>query len=308
MNPITVKKIGYTLILTLNLTFLFLIGFSIPFMESNGKYLMGIILIPLLIVIGYIIVDRFHFILRKTDDLNNKSKENKNESYQKTHLKKDKHIQKKIDKLILKLDEKYYIFSIKSITILLIGSPLLFYFFYIFFHTDANNWLEEIATKQTVFILNIIFDIKSQVVFSSEEEIPWMILILQKENIFFITRACTAVHAFSIFGAIIILIPHSQNQATREDIIWRKTKALTFSIIAIYILNILRLILLIYLNYIGIPLEPIHMALNYLSGIVGALIFMILLYKWTPEFYVSIYYMYRLIIQKINLKALFKNN
>lgn len=308
MNPITVKKLGYTSILTLNLIFLFLIVFSIPFMESNGKYLMGIILIPLLIILGYIVVDRYHFILRKTDDLKKKRKQNKNESYQKTHLKKDKHKQKKNNGLILKLDEQYYIFSKKSIIILLIGSPLLFYFFYIFFHTETNNWLEEIATKQTVFILNVIFDIKSQVLFSPEEEIPWMILILQKNNIFYITRACTAVHAYSIFGAIIILIPHSQNQATREDIIWRKTKALTISIIAIYILNILRLILLIYLDYIEIPLEPIHMALNYLSGIVGALIFMILLYKWTPEFYVSIYYMYRLIIQKINLKALFKNN
>ena len=59
---------------------------------------------------------------------------------------------------IIEFGENKYIFTTRSIIIALIGAPLLSYAIYYFFDWQANYWLHEIVVKQTVFFLNLLFN------------------------------------------------------------------------------------------------------------------------------------------------------
>ena len=59
--------------LTINLLFAFVIGLTIPMLESESFINFGIIMIPLLIILNYIILDRFHFYLKHTNERNDKN-------------------------------------------------------------------------------------------------------------------------------------------------------------------------------------------------------------------------------------------
>ncbi len=77
MKQLKSKKIIVWLMLTINLLFAFIIGLTIPLLESENYYNLGFIMIPLLIILNYIIVDRFHYYLKHTnnngEDLNAKA-------------------------------------------------------------------------------------------------------------------------------------------------------------------------------------------------------------------------------------------
>jgi len=68
MNPLTLKKILIWSMLSINLIFAFVIGLTIPLLESKSFYNLGFIMIPLLIILNYIILDRFHYFVRHTND------------------------------------------------------------------------------------------------------------------------------------------------------------------------------------------------------------------------------------------------
>lgn len=53
--------------LTLNLLFAFIIGLSIPLLQSESFFNLGFVMIPLLIILNYIILDRFHYYLKHTN-------------------------------------------------------------------------------------------------------------------------------------------------------------------------------------------------------------------------------------------------
>jgi len=57
--------------------------------------------------------------------------------------------------------------------------------------------------------------------------------------------------------------------------------------------------MLIYLDYIGKPWSIVHDLINDFSGIIAAVIIFIILYRWMPEFFLSIYYIYPAIRAKI---------
>ncbi|HDZ19213.1 hypothetical protein LCGC14_1734550 [marine sediment metagenome] len=61
MKPLTSKKFIIWVLLTLNLLFAFVIGFTIPLLQSDSFYNLGFIMIPLLIILNYVILDRFHY-------------------------------------------------------------------------------------------------------------------------------------------------------------------------------------------------------------------------------------------------------
>ena len=54
--------------LTVNLLFAFFIGLSIPFLQSESYLNLGFIMIPLLVILNYIIIDRFHYYLKHTNE------------------------------------------------------------------------------------------------------------------------------------------------------------------------------------------------------------------------------------------------
>ena len=74
MKKFTLKKIVIWGLLTINLLFAFFIGLTIPLLQSASFLNLGYIMIPLLIILNYIILDRFHYYLRHTND----EEENKN--------------------------------------------------------------------------------------------------------------------------------------------------------------------------------------------------------------------------------------
>jgi len=68
MEQITLKKLYFWILLTINLLFAFIIGFTIPILETRNSYIFGFVMIPLLIILNYIIVDRFQFIIGQLND------------------------------------------------------------------------------------------------------------------------------------------------------------------------------------------------------------------------------------------------
>ena len=64
----------------------------------------------------------------------------------------------KIKKPIIEYNERKYIFSIRSLIIFAVGAPILSYLTYLFFDLRINFWLHEIVVKQTVYFLNLFFN------------------------------------------------------------------------------------------------------------------------------------------------------
>jgi len=204
----------------------------------------------------------------------------------------------KNEKPILQFNGKKYVFSSKSIIFFLFCGPVISISLYMFLNMRSNYWLQEIITKQAVFLLNNLFNMNSLVSFNPKEKWPWKIFIPQTNSTLSIGTMCAAGHIFSIMIGLIICIPHSQDSITRKDTVWRKTKTLIFLIGIIYLLNLLRIILVIILSDFGFLLESLHSFSNYISAIIAAFIFFLFLYKWIPEFFISIYYLYPLFTNK----------
>ena len=193
-----------------------------------------------------------------------------------------------------------YRFSNTQLIALFVGSPLLAIVIYYFLTLKINYWIYELTTIQIVFILNTMLLMNSHVIIDPEHNIfPNIFMPNHPFNgNYSITPSCIAAHIFCIMIGIIIFIPASKDSLSRKDFIWRKIKSLIVSVIGIYILNIFRISFLLFFNFNGIPFEFIHESLFFLSAIIGALFFVILLKKWLPEIYISIYYLYRLISLK----------
>ena len=278
------KKILIWIYLSFNLLFAFIMGLLIPFMESKARYNMGYVMIPLLLILNYVIVDRFHFYLNiaNNEDLFSQSNRNK---------------EKIKGKPVIEFGENKYIFTPRSIIIALIGAPILSYAIYFFFDTRANYWLHEIVVKQTVYFLNLLFNMGAEAEYEPVGFYHWRFSIPDKGSIYFQTF-CTGVQAICVFAGIIVFIPHSLDQKTNRDIIWRKTKALIMSSVIFYIVNIIRMVIQIYLYSIGYRWEDIHYSISAASSFIAAII-ILLLHKWIPEFIISIIYAGSLVDKKI---------
>lgn len=285
------KKLSIWLMLTINLLFAFIIGATIPLMETKltTRYNMALLMIPLLIILNYIIIDRFHYYLRHARDTELNENSLKNED-----------IEGKIDSPIIEFEGKKYYFYIRSIVILAIGAPLLSYIVYLFFDTEMNYWLHEIVVKQTVFFLNLLFDMDAKAAYSPGSTYPWRFIIPDRGPIDFETF-CTGIQAICVFAGIIICTPHSRDRKTNEDIIWRKTKSLIISSIIFYVVNIIRMIIQLYLFYLGYAWIDIHYSISAASSFIAAII-VLLMHKWIPEFIISIIYTGTLISNKLKEK------
>lgn len=279
------KKFGIYLFHSLNLLFTVIIGFSIPLMESDFKNNTGIVMIPLLLILGIIITDKY-------------DKDIKNIQY-------DQELEegKLHGSPVIEFEDKKYIFSVSSLLILAVGTPLLAYGIYFFFDTEAQFWLHEIVVKQTVYFLNLFFNMDVSASYAPVGKYHWSFDFVGNINgdplgsIFFETF-CTGIQAICIFVGLIICTPHSRDKNTNKDIIWRKAKALIVSSVIFYIVNIIRMLIQIELYYLGYPWDSIHVSISAASSFIAAII-ILLLHKWIPEFIISIIYTGTLISNKI---------
>ena len=283
------KKIGVLLLHFFNLLFSVVIGFSISLMESTSKYNFGIVMIPLLLVLSYIITDKYKY----------------DETVQDVRHDQELEEGKKSNKPVIEFENKKYIFSINSLVILVVGTPILAYLIYLFFDTEPQYWLHEIVVKQTIYFLNLFFNMGVSANYSPTGTHHWSFAFIGNTagdplgSISFETF-CTGVQAICVFAGIIICTPHSQDKETNKDIIWRKTKSLIISSLIFYVVNIIRMIIQIELYYLGYPWDSIHVSISAASSFVAAII-ILLLHKWIPEFIISIIYIGTLLSKRFKL-------
>ncbi len=281
------KKIGVVLLHFFNLLFSVVIGLSISFMESTSKNNFGLVMMPLLVVLSYVITDKYDKTVkdvRYEQELEEGTKSNKP---------------------VIEFENKKYIFSINSLVIFAIGTPILAYLIYLFFDTETQYWLHEIVVKQTIYLLNLFFDMGVSASYSPTGTHHWSFDFIGNVagdplgSISFETF-CTGVQAICVFAGLIICTPHSQDKETNKDIIWRKTKSLIISSLIFYVVNIIRMLIQIELYYLGYPWDSIHVSISAASSFVAAII-ILLLHKWIPEFIISIIYIGTLFSKRFKL-------
>ena len=278
-------KIGLLITHSLNLLFAIIIGFSISVMESDFKNNFGIVMIPLLLIFSLVITDKYD---RDAKNLNNVQEENPKE---------------KSTRPVIEFENKKYVFSLNSLIILGVGTPLLALGIYFFFDVEAQFWLHEVVVKQTIYFLNLFFDMDVSTSFVPSGKYHWSFNFVGNidgdplSSIFFETF-CTGIQAICVFAGLIICTPHSQDRDTNKDIIWRKAKALIVSSIIFYVVNVIRMLIQIELYYLGYPWDSIHVSISAASSFIAAII-ILLLHKWIPEFIISIIYTGTLISRKV---------
>ena len=282
-------KIGFVIIHTLNLLFAIIIGVSISVMESDFKYNFGFVMIPLLLILNLVITDKYHNDIKDFKHVQEENQENPIE---------------KSTRPVIEFENKKYEFSLNSLIVLGVGTPLLALIIYFFFDTEAQFWLHEIVVKQTIYFLNLFFDMNVSTSYIPSEKYHWSFNFVGGNingdplgSIYFETF-CTGIQAICVFAGIIICTPHSKDKRTNKDIIWRKTKALIVSSIIFYVVNVIRMLIQIELYYLGYPWDSIHVSISAASSFIAAII-ILLLHKWIPEFIISIIYMGTLISRKV---------
>lgn len=295
MTTVKIRRFIYFLLLVLCALYAIPLAFALVFMESPWGWVMIAVMIPLLVGLMVSISLRYQRLLKKNDgrmeiheDITPKSER--------------KHVIKEGDTIILLLNDNRYFFSVKSIVLLLVGAPILIIFLFLFLALDLNGWLQEIVTKQTGFLLNLFFNVNAGVIYSPGSQFTWSITIPSFPEPFYMSIGCTAIHVISMIFGIVICTPHSRDRRTKGDIIWRKTKIIGISLLFLYVGNIFRLLVLILLALIGLPFDLIHQFTFYLSAAIMAVVFIIFLFIWLPEFFLSLYYIYPLINQKMEKK------
>ncbi|MHA2036646.1 MAG: archaeosortase H [Promethearchaeota archaeon] len=209
-----------------------------------------------------------------------------------------------LKKPVIEFNERKYIFSIKSLILLAVGAPISAFLIYIFFDLEINYWLHEIVVKQTVYFLNLFFNMGVDAVYSPVGKYYWNFSFtqgLRSGSIISFETFCTGIQAICIFVGVIIFTPHSQDPDTKRDIIWRKTKSLIISSIIFYIVNIIRMLIQIQLYNIGYEWVDIHFSISAASSFIAAII-VLLMHKWIPEFIISIIYIGTLVSEPIKQK------
>ena len=277
-------KVGMLITHSLNLIFAIVIGFSIPVMESDFKYNFGLVMIPLLVILSLVITDKYY------NDM-------KGPNHGLEEIPKEKPTRP-----VIEFEDKKYIFSLNSLIILGVGTPLVALITYFFFDTEAQFWLHEIVVKQTIYFLNLFFDMDVSTSYIPSGKYHFSFNFVGNidgdplGSIYFETF-CTGIQAICVFAGIIICTPHSQDKRTNKDIIWRKTKSLILSSVIFYVVNIIRMLIQIELYYLGYPWDSIHVSISAASSFIAAII-ILLLHKWIPEFIISIIYTGTLISKK----------
>jgi len=292
-STILKEKVKNILYLSFNLMFAYFIGFSISVMESASKYNFGLVILPLLIIFIFIIVNKNFRENHENHRLSDNVKPLQNNPV-------------KSNRLSIEFENKKYIFKNNSLLLFAIGTPLVSYLIYLFFDLQANYWLHEIVVKQTVYLLNLFFDMGAEASYNPIGMYYWSFVIPGKSSIYFETF-CTGIQAICVFAGLILFIPHSQDRETNKDIIWRKTKSLFVSSFIFYVVNIIRMLIQIYLYYLGYPWESIHVSISAASSFIAAII-ILLLHKWIPEFIISIIYSGTLIKDKLKSHSKENNN
>lgn len=208
---------------------------------------------------------------------------------------------------VIEFRGKKYSFSTRALILFPVGIIILVVPMIQFFEMTEIIWLQEIFGKIQVFFLNLIFNLGAQTRYLPEYTCPWHIDIIGNVGVY-INNGCTGLTAMTIFVAVIICTPHSQDPKTNETILWRKTIDIIVTLILIYFFNIFRAVIQFYLYSHGFAWNLVHDSLGTLSIIVATHISIFLICnKCIPELYVSIYYFGKLIYKQVRKICIAEN-
>ena len=214
---------------------------------------------------------------------------------------------KKQKRPVIEFRGKKYSFSTRALILFPVGIIILAVPMIQFFEVTEIIWLQELFGKIQVFFLNFIFNLGAQTMYLPEYSCPWEITIPGNVTVY-INNGCTGLTAMTIFVAVIICTPHSQDPKTNEDILWRKSINIIVTLILIYFFNIFRATIQFYLYSHGFAWNLVHDSLGTLSIIVAAHISIFLFCnKYIPELYVSIYYSGKLIYKQVRKEPIAEN-
>jgi len=168
-----------------------------------------------------------------------------------------------------------------------------------FFETTEIVWLHGLLAKYDVFFLNLFFNLGARTEYLHN---TWYIT-LSIYNTVYVNNGCVGLPAMSVFFAIILFTPHSQDSITNKNIIWRKALDITVSLTLIYLFNVFRAVIQFVLYSYGYPWSLVHDSQGALAvnGIAHIYIFLFCL-KFLPEFYVSIFYSIKIVYNQLKKK------
>ncbi len=173
-----------------------------------------------------------------------------------------------------------------------------------FVETTEIIWLQELFAKHVVFFLNLFFNLGAYVWYRPIFSCPWFITNPDDVTVY-INNGCTGFLAMWIFVAVILFTPHSRNPKTHEDIFWRKAIAIIIAITLIYLYNVFRATIQIYLYSRGFAWSVIHDSNGMLAiTITFHIAIFLLCTKYVPEWFLSIFYSGKLIITQFTKKSL----
>jgi exosortase/archaeosortase family protein len=188
-------------------------------------------------------------------------------------------------------ENRTYDFTWKGLLFLAIGGPILSLLIY---YSNDYVWLHEITAKITVYTLNLITGLNSQVVYS-EYTGYWYILMENADRTQYLPRIqfttfCTGIQAIAIFVGVIVFIPHTTIPETNKDIWPRKVRAMVECSLLFYVVNIIRMWIQLYLYHIGYEWDSIHYPISAASSFI-AIAAILLMHKRVPEFIMSLIWM-----------------
>ena len=175
--------------------------------------------------------------------------------------------------------EKKYDFSWWSIAFFAIFCPLITIVFYELF----NYFWVYTHLPFIMPIINILNLITSSEIKISSTTNFYLISIPDKAGISFVS-ACTGVYAYAIYLGICLATPFNKYKNENRNSWFRRLFTFIIPSILVYLINILRMVLVISVYYSGVPFNPFHEYLGYFTTFFAVFVFYIISYFWFPEF------------------------
>jgi exosortase/archaeosortase family protein len=152
------------------------------------------------------------------------------------------------------------------------------------FELVPSAWLEIITAKTTsIFLRSLGFSSS----YGFENGFAYLSLVGGVRDVFVtIIRGCTAIHVWGILAALILPLRRGG---------WkRKVSGLVFGVALLFVMNISRVFLTVYLTAYDVPpfiwffsnptVETYHMPLSFIYGVIGVAIIIVSISKWfLPE-------------------------
>lgn len=194
----------------------------------------------------------------------------------------------------IEYEDHYYDYDWLSVIILFVGAPIIA--LTVWFSHDWV-WLHHITAEITAWLLNLITNTNSEVLFNPNPDFaatPYYFQIDDVNNLglgrIYFESLCTGVHAIAIFTAVILCIPSSSDPSIKKTIWKRKIYAIIITTLIFYIVNILRMILQLYLYQNGSEWEDVHYPISSASSFI-AVACVLVMHKFVPEFIMLLIWM-----------------